>query len=76
MTRDEERIITKIIGKNLKNIRKNRRMSQTDLGKSAGVSFQQIQKYEKGKDRISGAKFYMFSKMLTVSIEAFFNGID
>lgn len=42
----------KIIGDNLKRFRLKQKMSQSALGKVLGVSFQQIQKYEKGTNKI------------------------
>lgn len=43
----------KIIGKHLRWLRRQRHLSQTKLGQGIGVSFQQIQKYEQGKNRLS-----------------------
>lgn len=42
------------------------RMSQTDLGKQIGVSFQQVQKYEKGVNRISASRMAALSQALCV----------
>jgi transcriptional regulator with XRE-family HTH domain len=44
-------------------------MSQTDLGKRLGVSFQQIQKYENGTNRLSGSRLVAAAKALGVSVE-------
>ena len=65
----------RIIGQNLRNIRLHRGLSQDQLGKKIGVSFQQIQKYEKGTNRISGGRFIDLSHTLDVPIMAFFDGI-
>lgn len=43
-------------GRRLRDLRKSRRISQTDLGRALGISFQQVQKYEKGVNRISLAR--------------------
>lgn len=43
-----------IIGENLKAIRLFRGLSQAQLSAKIGVTFQQVQKYEKGTNRISG----------------------
>jgi transcriptional regulator with XRE-family HTH domain len=43
-------------------------MSQQALGKELGVSFQQIQKYEKGASRISASRLFQIAKVLGVSI--------
>ncbi len=50
-------------------------MSQTGLGDALGVTFQQVQKYEKGKNRISASRLYDLSRVLDVSIEHFFEDI-
>lgn len=42
-------------------------MSQSDLGDPLGLTFQQIQKYEKGANRISASKLYEISKVLDVT---------
>ena len=50
-------------------------MSQVDLGKSIGVTFQQIQKYEKGVNHISISRLYQVSRTLKVPLSYFFDGI-
>src|ERR1700733_8281419 len=50
-------------------------LSQTDLGKKSGISFQQIQKYEKGKNRVSASRLQEFAKMLDVPVAFFFEGL-
>ncbi len=47
-------------------------MNQTKLGEELGMSSQQVQKYENGKNRISASRLYNLSRMLDVSIEYFF----
>jgi DNA-binding XRE family transcriptional regulator len=47
-------------------------MSQADLGKVLGVTFQQIQKYEKGVNRISAARLFDICKALNVSLSSMF----
>jgi transcriptional regulator with XRE-family HTH domain len=50
-------------------------MSQVALGKDLGVSFQQIQKYEKGSNRISAARLYEVCQVLGVPIASMFENI-
>ncbi len=50
-------------------------MSQTGLGDALGVTFQQVQKYENGANRISASRLYDLSRVLDVSIEHFFEDI-
>ncbi len=47
-------------------------MTQTDLGDALGLTFQQVQKYEKGANRIGSSRLYDLSRVLDVPIEHFF----
>ncbi len=47
-------------------------MTQTDLGDALGLTFQQVQKYENSKDRISASKLFKLSQVLEVTVEYFF----
>lgn len=47
-------------------------LSQEKLAESIGLTFQQIQKYERGMNRISAGRLYQFSKILDVPIAYFF----
>jgi len=49
-------------------------MSQEKLGEVVGLTFQQIQKYEKGMNRVSASRLYEFSTILGVSPSWFFDG--
>ena len=51
-------------------------MSQTDLGKAVGLTFQQVQKYERGFNRISSSRLFEFAKVLDVPVTHFFEGMD
>lgn len=50
-------------------------ISQEKLGESLEVTFQQIQKYEKGANRISASRLYDISRILSVPVQFFFDGI-
>jgi transcriptional regulator with XRE-family HTH domain len=50
-------------------------MSQEKLGGSLGLTFQQIQKYESGANRIGSSRLYKLSKVLDVNVSFFFRGI-
>jgi transcriptional regulator with XRE-family HTH domain len=47
-------------------------MTQDDLGKALGISFQQIQKYEKGVNRVSASRLYELCKVLNVPMSSMF----
>jgi len=48
-------------------------MSQTMLGEAIGLTFQQMQKYEKGANRISASRLFVLSRVLDVPIAYFFD---
>ena len=50
-------------------------LSQTDLANALGVSFQQIQKYEKGTNRVSASRLQQIASFLQVPIPYFFDGL-
>lgn len=47
-------------------------LSQEELGEAVGITFQQIQKYERGLNRIGSSRLFEFSKILKVNISYFF----
>lgn len=63
------------VGKRLKQIRTLRRMSQTDVAKQLSLSFQQIQKYEIGSNRVAASRLFELSRILDVPTSYFFDGI-
>lgn len=60
------------IGERLKAIRKIRNITQENLASQVGITFQQVQKYENGKNRISASRLYDFSLILQVPFSFFF----
>ncbi len=61
-----------MIGWNIRNLREARDLSQRALAKPLGITYQQIQKYENGQNRISAAHLYNLSVILECSTEDFF----
>lgn len=57
-------------------MREVRHLSQTAVGQAIGVTFQQIQKYERGANRISASKLHQLAQVLQVSPSHFFEGLD
>ena len=49
--------------------------NQSDLGRALGLTFQQIQKYEKGTNRISASKLWDISRFFKVETSYFFEGL-
>ena len=48
-------------------------MSQEKLGDACGITFQQIQKYERGANRIGASRLFEFSRILDVPVSVFFD---
>jgi transcriptional regulator with XRE-family HTH domain len=61
------------VGKRVCMRRKMLSMSQTDLGAALGVTFQQVQKYENGKNRIGVGRLQLIAQALRVPISFFFD---
>ncbi|TGY88193.1 XRE family transcriptional regulator [Marinicauda algicola] len=62
------------IGKQLRVARQMIGLSQTALGEAVGVTFQQIQKYERGTNRIPASRLHVFADTLQVPMSFFFDG--
>jgi transcriptional regulator with XRE-family HTH domain len=67
--------IDKEIGSRMRMRRMLIGMSQEKLGEMLGLTFQQVQKYEKGTNRISVARMIEIAKILGVDIHFFFDGL-
>ena len=65
-------IIEKRIGRQIRELRKEQGISQIELAGRMGLSFQQIQKYEKGITKISVSRLYQIADALGVNICVFF----
>tara|TARA_R110002094_G_scaffold157588_1_gene143880 strand:+ start:155 stop:439 length:285 start_codon:yes stop_codon:yes gene_type:complete len=48
-------------------------MSQEKLGKALGLTFQQVQKYERGANRIGSSRLFQLSRILDVPVSFFFD---
>jgi transcriptional regulator with XRE-family HTH domain len=66
--------IDKHVGSRVRMRRTMLGMSQTTLGKELGLTFQQVQKYEKGMNRISAGKLQQSAHILQVPVTYFFEG--
>jgi len=64
------------VGSQLKSLRKSAGYSQTELANKVGVTFQQIQKYERGANRIGASRLWGFCKVFDVSPDKFFEGVE
>jgi transcriptional regulator with XRE-family HTH domain len=68
--------IDRHVGARVRMRRIARVMGQVELGARLGITFQQIQKYEKGMNRISAGKLYRIARILDVEPSYFFDGLD
>ena len=66
--------VDKIVGRNIRIYRLAKGLSQTDLANKLGITFQQIQKYEKGTNRVGSGRLFEISTILGVSVIALFEG--
>ncbi|MDH5748093.1 MAG: helix-turn-helix domain-containing protein [Rhodospirillales bacterium] len=64
------------VGSRVRAQRIGHRLSQSKLGEAIGVTFQQIQKYEKGSNRIGASNLYKIAKTLGVDVSFFFDGFE
>jgi transcriptional regulator with XRE-family HTH domain len=67
--------IDKYVGNRLRMRRIMLGMSQTNLADGLGLTFQQVQKYEKGTNRLSASKLQQCAGILQVPVEFFFEGV-
>jgi transcriptional regulator with XRE-family HTH domain len=66
--------IDKHVGSRVRMRRMMLGMSQEKLGNNLGLTFQQVQKYEKGTNRIGASRLQQISHILQVSVSFFFEG--
>lgn len=76
MPRKKHYTVDAFIGARVRLRRLNLKMSQEDLSNRLGVTFQQIQKYEKGVNRVSASRLLQLAAALAVPVQYFFDGLD
>lgn len=64
------------VGAAMRTLRHNAGVTQEALAEAMGVRFQQVQKYETGRNRISASRLYKASVALGVSVRDFFRGLE
>ena len=74
--KDNDEIFDKIIGLQIRKIRLMRKISQMRLANILNVSFQQVQKYEKGKNLVSYKNLLKIAEYLDISIDYFSKQLD
>lgn len=64
------------VGAKIRVRRQALRISQEKLGEALGVTFQQVQKYERGSNRVGASRLYGVAQALEVPVSYFFEGLD
>ena len=75
MTKKSPNPIDKHVGSRVRMRRMMLSMSQEKLGDALGLTFQQVQKYEKGTNRIGASRLQQISHILQVPVSFFFEGV-
>ncbi len=75
MRSDQDKRIDAHVGYRVRLRRKLMGMSQTALGEAAGLSVQQIQKYEHGSNRIGAGRLFQLAEVLDVPVPFFFDSM-
>ncbi|MEM6625827.1 MAG: helix-turn-helix transcriptional regulator [Pseudomonadota bacterium] len=69
-------LIDKHVGRRVRWRRRELSLSQERLGELLGLTFQQIQKYEKGVNRISAGRLFDLAQVLDTTVGYFYQGVD
>jgi transcriptional regulator with XRE-family HTH domain len=68
--------IDQLVSRNIRIQRLAKGLSQTELAEKLGVTFQQVQKYEKGVNRVGCGRLFQIARILGVHVTDFFDGSD
>jgi transcriptional regulator with XRE-family HTH domain len=63
------------VGGRIRALRRSRNLSQADLANVLGLTFQQVQKYERASNRVSASKLYAIAAALQTGVTFFFEGL-
>ena len=63
------------VGQRMRHLRESLGMSQGRLGRHLGLTFSQVQKYEKGANRIGAGRLYILARLLDVPVQYFFEDL-
>lgn len=64
------------VGRRIRQARRDAKLTQEQLGNMIGLTFQQVQKYEKGVNRISAGRLFEIAQALGITITYFYEGVD
>lgn len=76
MTKRDPNYVDRHVGNRVRMRRLLVGMSQEKMGELLGITFQQVQKYEKGSNRISASRLYQIARILGVPIQFFYDELQ
>jgi transcriptional regulator with XRE-family HTH domain len=76
MTRKGPDSVDRIVGRNIRIYRLQKGLTQTELADQLELTFQQVQKYEKGTNRVGSGRLLKIATFLGVPVTALFKGSD
>lgn len=76
MTQPQPHPVDLHVGRRLRQLRRQRGLTQARLAERLDLTFQQIQKYERGANRISASKLFDAAQVLEVAVAELFDGLD
>jgi transcriptional regulator with XRE-family HTH domain len=68
--------VDKLVGRNIRIYRLAKDLSQTELGNRIGLTFQQVQKYEKGVNRVGSGRLLQIATVLGIHVTTLFEGTE
>ena len=68
-------LVDRHVGRRMRWRRRELKLSQEKLGHELGLTFQQVQKYERGVNRVSAGRLFEISQVMDVPVSYFFDGI-
>lgn len=68
--------IDKKVGENIRKLRTVQGISQEKMAESLGITFQQVQKYENGSNRVGASRLYNISRILNSSVARLYEGVE
>lgn len=75
MAKGEANAVDRHVGRRVYQLRRDRGITQRQLAAAIGTTYQQLQKYEKGINRIGAGRLYAIAQALDVPVPLFFQGI-
>ena len=76
LTRKGPDSVDQMVGRNIRIYRLQKKLTQTELADELGLTFQQVQKYEKGTNRVGSGRLLKIATFLGVPVTALFKGSD